>query len=118
MSRTTTAIWVIFMGVGGVTICLPFPLAMFFLLSWRRISADWTGRDSAHWRRALAAAVPRHRRWRVADGHGATPDWPDRSTSTPSIGMPRVWPPSSTIVCPVMYRAPAAQPESRDGPTG
>jgi hypothetical protein len=28
MSRTTTAIWVIFIGVGGWTICRALPLAM------------------------------------------------------------------------------------------
>src|SRR6266704_2079660 len=40
MSRTTTAIWVIFMGVGGVMICGVSD--MLFLLSWRR-AADAVG---------------------------------------------------------------------------
>jgi hypothetical protein len=34
MSRTTTAIWVIFIGVGGGTICRVSLSAICFLLSW------------------------------------------------------------------------------------
>src|SRR5438105_10485082 len=58
MSRTTTAIWVIFMGVGGVMICLPVPLAMFFLLSWRRARS---ARDGA---RSARDGMRRDGRWR------------------------------------------------------
>ena len=44
MSRTTTAIWVIFMGVGGATICRALSLAMLFL---RPLAAGVRRRDAS-----------------------------------------------------------------------